>query len=145
MSSDLEELIGQNPPAVPAVVRFLIAGLLGAVLAVLVVASTSPFSSLSPDRSALFDDGFALGSAEGEAELGQRVFNAGQQAYFDGIREAAASSQGSQSLGNWLRDSLPQVNAAILTSGTATDDFQLGYQDGLQAALNQSTGPMETE
>jgi len=145
MNSDLEELIEQNPPAVPAVVRFLIAGLLGAVLAVLVIASTSPFSSPSPDQSARFDDGFALGSAEGEAELGQQLLNAGQQAYLDGIREAAASSQGNQSGGEWLRESVPQVNAAILSSGTATDDFQLGYRDGLQAGLDRSTGPMEAE
>jgi hypothetical protein len=105
--------------------------------------STSPFSPPPPDPTPFFDAGFAAGSEAGDAELGQRLLAAGRDGYLDGIREAANSRQESPSPGDWLRASVPQVNATILTSGTATEAFLQGYQDGLQAALDQDAAPME--
>ncbi|HJN92037.1 MAG TPA: hypothetical protein QGF05_04835 [Dehalococcoidia bacterium] len=111
----------------------------GAILAGLIIVSTSPFSFPHPDQGALFDAGFASGSQAGESELGQRLTDARQRAYLDGILEAAAMLQETQSPGDWLRDSIPRVNAAILSNGTAPDDFRQGYQDGLQAAQGAET------
>jgi len=143
LNSDLEELQAQNPPRIPSAVRFLIAGLLGASLAALIVVSTSPFAPPPPDPTPFFDAGFAAGSEAGDAELGQRLLAAGRQGYLDGIREAASSRQTSPSLGSSISDSVPQVNAAILTSGTATEAFRQGYQDGLRVALDQGAATME--
>ena len=140
MEPELEELAEQRTGSVPGPVRWAAAFLLGALLMVLIVGTTSLFGPDDPDAVRLYESGFADGLRIGAEELAAEVDQAQAGGYLEGLRASAANAGVEQSLRAWLRSSVLQVDAQIVAAGTASADFEAGYRDGLGDAAETRAG-----